>query len=80
MTRYFFTLHECGKVTPDEEGALLAALPDARSRAIDEARAIMSAEVLEGRLCLSCSIEVTDELGALACNVPFTEALTLSGV
>lgn len=80
MTRYFFNLYECGAATMDEEGALLSGVPDARTRAIDEARAIMSAEVQAGRLCLSCNIEVVDADGTLAVNVPFKEAVELSGM
>lgn len=80
MTRYFFNLYECGRVTMDEEGLLLATVPEARRRAIDEARAIMCAEVKEGRLCLNCNIEVVDDHGALAVNVPFKDALHVEGV
>ncbi len=79
MTRYFFNLYECGRVTIDEEGLLLEDLPDAHARAIGEARAIMCAEVREGRLCLNCNIEVVDDGGALAVNVDFRDALVLSG-
>lgn len=80
MTRYFFNLYECGRVTLDEEGLLLATVPEAHHRAVDEARAIMCAEVKEGRLCLNCNIEVVDDQGALAFNVPFKDALHVEGV
>ncbi len=79
MTRYFFNLYECGRATIDEEGLLLATVPEAHHRAIEEARAIMCAEVREGRLCLSCNIEVVDAAGSLAVNVRFADALALSG-
>ena len=79
MTRYFFNLYECGRATIDEEGLLLATVPDAHHRAIEEARAIMCAEVREGRLCLNCNIEVVDAAGSVAVNVQFGDALTLSG-
>lgn len=80
MNRYFFNLYECGRVTIDEEGLLLATVPEAHHRAIDEARAIMCAEVKEGRLCLNCNIEVVDDQGTLAVNVPFKDALEVGGV
>lgn len=80
MTRFYFNLHECGHCTPDDEGVLLADVSAAREKAVAEARAIMSAEVAEGRLCLSCSIEVLAEDGRAAVNVPFAEALVLSGI
>lgn len=79
MTRYFFNLRECGTVTWDREGALLPDVPAARDHAIHEARAIMAAEVLEGRLCLHCNIEVLDAAGGLAVNLPFGEALIVTG-
>jgi hypothetical protein len=40
----------------------------------------MSGEVLAGRLCLSCRIEVTDENQQLIEVVPFKEALELTGI
>lgn len=80
MTRFYFNLYECGRVTMDEEGLLFATVRQARDRAIDEARAIMCAEVAEGRLCLNCNIEVVDDHGALATNVAFKDALQVEGV
>lgn len=80
MARYFFHLHECGTVTVDEEGTLLADAEVARAKAIEHARAIMSAEVRDGRLCLGCCIEVLDESGSRVADVPFREAIALSGI
>lgn len=80
MARYFFHLHECGEVTLDEEGALLDDVERARAVGIQHARAIMSAEVREGRLCLGCCIEVIDEGGRQVAQVPFRDAIALSGV
>lgn len=80
MARYYFHLHECGRIVYDDEGSDLPTLDAARHRAVREARAIMAAEVSQGRLCLGCNIEVLDSRGRLAANVPFTEALALSGV
>lgn len=80
MNRFYFNLHECGDVTTDEEGCELPGLDAAHKVALIQARSIMSAEVQDGRLCLSCRIEVLDADGRLALTVPFTEALALSGV
>lgn len=79
MQRYYFNLHECGRVTPDPEGCELSGIDQAREHAVREARAIMSAEVEEGRLCLGCHIEVVDADGQVAATVPFTAALSVSG-
>lgn len=80
MKRYYFHLHECGRSVRDDEGAMLPDVDAARERAMVEARSIMCAEVSEGRLCLNCNIEVLDEAGRLAVNVPFKEAVALSGI
>lgn len=80
MARYYFHLHECGRIIHDDEGSELPTLDAARDRAVREARAIMSAEVAQGRLCLGCNIEVLDVRGRLAANIPFKEALALSGI
>ena len=79
MPRYFFNLHECGHVTSDSEGAELADVPAARDRAVREARSIICAEVAEGRLCLSCRIEVHDDDGRCVVAVPFRETVAVSG-
>lgn len=80
MARYFFHLHECGKVIPDEEGRELPSSHNLREAAVAEARFVMSAEVQAGRLCLSCRIEVTDEDEKLLVAVPFREALEVTGL
>lgn len=80
MARYFFNLHECGSVTVDEEGSELADLALARAKGVEHARSIMSAEVLQGRLCLGCNIEVVDADGRVLADVPFREALEVTGL
>ena len=80
MTCYFFNLHECGTVLEDEEGRELPDLDTARATAVADARAIMCAEVAEGRLCLSCSIVVRDAAGQEVLTVPFKDALVLTEV
>lgn len=80
MERYFFHLHECGTHIPDDEGRGLAGMEEARSEAIKAARDVMSAEVQAGRLCLGCRIDVKDGNGRLVLTVPFSDALTISGL
>ncbi len=79
MTLYFFHLHECGLLTSDKEGREMPVAADLHAAAVREARAIMCAEVREGRLCLSCRIEVADEDGPVM-FVPFRDAVAVSGV
>jgi hypothetical protein len=80
MPRYRFDLHECGSVVADEEGRELPDIAAARVRATMEAREIMAAEVKQGRLCLSCHIEIMDEAGRPASKILFREALYISGL
>ncbi len=77
--RMFFHLLECGSVTSDEEGVELANLDAARSEALRAAREVMSAEVREGRLCLSCQIDITEGDGTPLMTLPFRDALVISG-
>lgn len=77
--RLHFHLNECGTVTGDEEGREVASLASAYDLAITAARAVMCAEVAEGRLCLSCHIEVIDEHGTRVLLVPFSDAVTITG-
>ena len=80
MARYFFALHECGTILDDEEGRDLPDLAAARQQAVTAARAVMCAEIDEGRLCLSCRIVVTDADRRELLTVPFREAVLVSGM
>ena len=79
MARYFFNLQECGTILEDDDGRELADLDAAHANALAEARAIMCAEVAEGRLCLSCHIVVLDAGRRELFDVPFKQALVVTG-
>ena len=79
MARFFFHLHECGKTLIDEEGRELPDLEAARFRAMQGARDLMCGEIEQGRLCLGCSIEVTDESGASVLTLAFRDAVRITG-
>lgn len=80
MPHYFFHLHECADALIDPEGKELPDAVAAHRHAVQEARHIMSAEVLEGRLCLACHFEIHDADQALVKLVPFREALAVTGI
>ena len=80
MPRYFLNLDECGSRTIDDEGYEAAHDEAARAAGITAARGIMAEEVLNGKLCLSCRIEVTNHDGEVVLVVPFKEAVTVSGL
>lgn len=73
-------MYECGTLIADEEGQELPKHVTLSEAAIKEVRSIMSSEVLAGRLCLSCRIEVTDEDQKLMAVVPSVEAVSVLGV
>lgn len=80
MPLLFFQLNECGAVTEDPDGREVANLDAAWDVAIRAARAVMCAELDEGRLCLGCHIDVIDADGAHLLRVPFREAVTITGM
>lgn len=80
MPRFYLTLDECGSVTPDREGVDLPDLAAARTAAVAAAREIMCAEVAEGRLCMSCHIEIRDDAGRQLDRLPFRDMVTITGL
>jgi hypothetical protein len=62
MPRYFFHLYECGTMIPEDEGRELSGPGSIRDIALREARDVMAGEVKAGSLCLSCRIEVMDDV------------------
>jgi hypothetical protein len=80
MPRFYMHLHECGTTVEDPEGQDYVDLDAAIRFAEKTARGIMSAEVIEGRLCLSCRIVIVGEAGDEVGSVPFRQALVVSGL
>lgn len=60
MARYYFHLRDGRDVLLDPEGVELNGLPAAQAEALRSARAILAAEVLEGRVPLYMRIDVED--------------------
>lgn len=75
-----FLLNECGRILADEEGREFPDGSDLRIIAVDEARAIMQAEIVEGRLCLRCAIEVCNDEGVIVERMSAREAVTVAGL
>lgn len=80
MAWFYLQLDECGTILDDQEGRECDDLGAAREQALIEARELMSAEVLTGTLCLSCSIIIEDERHREVDRVPFRDALSLTGI
>jgi hypothetical protein len=77
MARYFFHLHE-DAVFRDEEGSEFPDLDAARENALRSAREMACAEVMEGQLVLSHSIEIVDDSGRQVGEVSYADAVGLS--
>ena len=75
MPRYHFNIRNGHGFTADEEGLDLSSERDARIQAIQGARSLISAEVLEGTLDLDGQIEVTDEQNDAVMTVRYREAV-----
>jgi hypothetical protein len=80
MARYYFHLHECGTVIPDEEGLDKPDMESVRWEALRAARELMCTEMMQGKLCLACHIEVRDAADEVVHVLPFKEAVKVTGV
>jgi hypothetical protein len=80
MARYHFNLHQCGTTIADEEGLEKPDLESVRHEALMSAREIMCNEMMSGKLCLSCHIEVQDAAGQVVHVLPFKEAVEVTGI
>jgi hypothetical protein len=76
MPRFYFHLYD-DLVVRDEEGVDLPGATTAHKKAIREARSLMCATLMEGRLVLNHRIEVEDEVGSVVATVPFAEAVEI---
>jgi hypothetical protein len=74
-TRYYFQLVPAAGTVHDHEGTELSSFEDARREAIEDARALMSAAMLEGRDISARSIEVCNEDGEVLLSVAFRDAI-----
>ena len=74
MSRYYFNLFD-DVVTVDDEGLELPDIAAARREAIRSARSLMAEQVMRGRFCLACRIEVEDEDRRPVLVLPFADAV-----
>jgi hypothetical protein len=79
MARYFFNVHDRLGHLRDPEGSELADMEAVRQRAVHDARSLMSADIEEGLLNIADYIEVTDAKGSVVLNLPYSEAVTITG-
>jgi hypothetical protein len=79
MARFFFHLHECGSILPDDEGVEREPC-ELHTAALAAARDVMCGEIVRGKLCLSCFILIKDENRQEVMRVTFREAVDVSGL
>jgi len=78
MPRYFFHLFN-DVVSLDDEGLELPGLPDAKEKALEEARILVCESVKKGHLNLDHRIELSDETGQKVLTLTFRDAFTIDG-
>ena len=78
MARFYFHLSEGQNVLIDSEGVELPDSEAAARRALDSARDILSAEILEGRIPLDMHLAVEDECGLTVHRLPFAQAVQIT--
>ncbi|QCJ00163.1 DUF6894 family protein [Agrobacterium larrymoorei] len=75
MPKYYFNVLTRDGRVEDPEGSDLPGLEEAYNSAIEDARALMSEAVLEGKDISSRNIEICDEKHSPVQIVPFRDAL-----
>jgi len=78
MPLYYFNIHDRHGDRCDEVGRELPGVDAAHRVAIEMARELLSAEIREGEIHLSCYIEIVDEAAAPVLTVTFQEAVTIT--
>lgn len=78
VPRYFFNIITGSGPTADDEGSELRDLAHARLEAIEDARALMSTAMRDGRTIFGRSIAICNEAGDVLMVLPFSEAVKSS--
>ncbi|WP_184656030.1 DUF6894 family protein [Rhizobium soli] len=75
QTRYYFNLVSAAGTVHDYEGTELSSIEHARREAIEDAKGLMSAAILEGRDISARSIEICNEEGEVLLTIAFRDAI-----
>jgi len=77
MPRYFFHIKRGGKVLIDREGVELNDVDAASRLAVLDARALMSEDILVGRLAINSIFLIAIDQGKIVFEFPFAHAIDL---
>ena len=77
MPRYYLHIRNGTGFVADPEGTVVPSLEEARLRAIEGARSLLSAELCTGELDLRGRIEIADERNHVVLVVPFHNAVRI---
>jgi|GEM_PF-1122996 len=79
-TRYYFNVVTPSGLVQDIEGSELRSLEEARAEAIEDARHLMSAAILQGRDISHHSMQICNEAGDVLMVLRFREAMSDSNL
>lgn len=77
MPTYYFHLRNGSDILLDPEGRDLPNLNGIKHVALVEARALLSQEVLNGRINLGQRLDIEDDSGRIVHSLPFVEAVEI---
>lgn len=77
MQTYFFHLRNGSDVLLDPEGRSLPSIEAVAAAAMREARALISAEVINGHISLISHINVEDQAGQVVHSLSFEDAVRI---
>lgn len=80
MARYFLHIHNSHGEAEDDEGMDANSLAEARERAVTGIRSLLAAEAANGQINFKGRIDIADEAGAVLLSIPFTDAVTVTGL
>ncbi|MBW0006309.1 MAG: hypothetical protein JO335_01215 [Sphingomonas sp.] len=77
MSQFYFHLRDHKERLLDPQGREIRSLDDIPQIALDEARGIMSQDILAGKLDLRQRLEVEDKLGKIVHSLRFSDAIKI---
>jgi hypothetical protein len=80
MPQYFLHIYNSHGSAEDDEGLEASSLSAAREKAITGIRGLISAEAENGRINFKGRIDISDASGKVLVSVPFTEAVSVTGL